>query len=70
MMDILRRLGHRISRDDRGAGLIEYCLLMALIALVCFGALTYFGSGSGNSVKSSCTDIATATGDDATSCDP
>jgi len=68
MIDTLRRLGQRLARDDRGAGLIEYCLLMALIALVCFGALTYFGGASGNSVKSSCSDIATATGDDPSNC--
>lgn len=70
MIDTLRRLGRRLAHDDRGASLIEYCLLLALIALVCFGALTYFGNGSGNSVKSSCSDIATAGGDDATQCDP
>lgn len=70
MIDNLRRLGQRLVSDDRGASLIEYCLLVALIALVCFGALTYFGSGSGNSVKSSCTEIAAATGDDSDQCDP
>lgn len=70
MMDILRRLGHRLSRDDRGANLIEYCLLLALIALVCFGAISYFGAGSGNSVETSCNDIAVATGDDAGECTP
>jgi Flp pilus assembly pilin Flp len=63
MIDILRRLGQRLTRDDRGAGLIEYVLLMALIALVCFGALTYFGGASGNSVDSSCEKIAVATGE-------
>lgn len=69
MIDILRRLGHRLARDDRGAGLIEYVLLMALIALVCFGALSYFGNESGNSVSDSCSEIATATGDDVSQCE-
>lgn len=68
MMDSLRRLGQRIARDDRGAGLIEYCLLIALIALVCFGAITYFGNESGNSTSTSCEKIAAATGDDPTGC--
>ncbi len=29
--------------SDRGAGLIEYTMLMALIVLVCMSAITYFG---------------------------
>jgi Flp pilus assembly pilin Flp len=70
MIDTLRRLGQRLAHDDRGAGLIEYCLVLALIALVCFGALTYFGGESGNSVTNSCGEIATATGDAATDCEP
>lgn len=68
MMDSLRRFCHRLARDDRGAGLIEYCLLVALIALVCFGAITYFGSESANSTTSSCEKIAAAQGDDPANC--
>ena len=30
--------------DDRGAGLLEYVLLVSLIALVCLGAVTFFGT--------------------------
>ena len=70
MIDTVRRLGQRLAQDDRGAGLIEYCLILALIALVCFGALTYFGGESGNSVTNSCSEIAAATGDNATECEP
>ncbi|MCU1369487.1 MAG: hypothetical protein JWO77_681 [Ilumatobacteraceae bacterium] len=33
----LRRLG------ERGAGLVEYALLMALVAVVCVAALVFFG---------------------------
>ncbi len=29
--------------DDRGASLVEYALLVALIAIVCIGALTALG---------------------------
>lgn len=68
MIDTLRRLGQRLARDDRGAGLIEYTLLIALIAIVCFGAITYFGTSSGNSVGNSCSRIATAAGDDPDDC--
>lgn len=39
---ILRR-----ARDERGASLVEYALLVALIAVVCIGAVTFLGrSGS------------------------
>ncbi len=34
------RLG---GRTERGASLVEYSLLIAMIALVCFGAVTYVG---------------------------
>jgi Flp pilus assembly pilin Flp len=38
-------LTQRLSgpRDDRGASLVEYALLMALIALVCFAAMRFLG---------------------------
>ncbi len=32
--------------DDRGANLVEYALLIALIALVCIGAVTALGGGT------------------------
>ncbi|HEX7131920.1 MAG TPA: hypothetical protein VF228_05060 [Iamia sp.] len=50
----------RLREDDRGAGLVEYALLVALIAVVCFSAIAFFGTGSGNSVNSSkdCIDAA------------
>jgi pilus assembly protein Flp/PilA len=31
------------QRDERGASLVEYALLVALIALVCIGAVTMLG---------------------------
>ncbi len=35
---------HRRGRlTERGASLVEYSLLIAMIALVCFGAVTYVG---------------------------
>lgn len=30
-------------RDDRGASLVEYALLVALIAIVCFAAVGFLG---------------------------
>lgn len=33
--------------DERGAGLVEYAMLMALIAVVVFSAVSFFGSTAG-----------------------
>jgi pilus assembly protein Flp/PilA len=46
--------------DERGASLVEYALLVALIAVVCIGAISFFGSSSGNSVGSSSSRIVAA----------
>jgi pilus assembly protein Flp/PilA len=35
----------RFNTDERGAALVEYALLVALIAVVCIGALTLLGNG-------------------------
>jgi pilus assembly protein Flp/PilA len=35
----------RFNIDERGAALVEYALLVALIAVVCIGALTLLGNG-------------------------
>lgn len=32
------------ARDERGAAMVEYALLLALIAAVCVLAVTFFGS--------------------------
>ena len=47
-------------RSERGAGLVEYALLLALIAIVCFGAVSFFGSnnGAGFGKSKSCIDAA------------
>lgn len=42
-MTLMRaRIGVRV-RNERAASLVEYALLVALIALVCFAAVVYFG---------------------------
>lgn len=43
----------RLAGDERGASLVEYALLVALIALACFSALVFFGSGSDGSLTNS-----------------
>jgi Flp pilus assembly pilin Flp len=39
-------------RRDAGAGLVEYALLVALIALVCFAAIQFFGGNLGSKYSS------------------
>jgi Flp pilus assembly pilin Flp len=34
----------RFGDRERGANLVEYCFLVALIAIVCFAAVTFLGS--------------------------
>ena len=46
--DVLNVLIGRVmagrERDDRGSPLVEYAFLVALIAVVCLLAITFFGS--------------------------
>lgn len=39
----------RRCRSDRGASLVEYALLIVLIALVCIVAVTFFGGETSSS---------------------
>ena len=48
------------ARRDRGASLVEYALLLALIVVVCIGAVTLFGSATNTSVSRSGNSIVTA----------
>jgi pilus assembly protein Flp/PilA len=46
----------RVGRDERGASLVEYALLVALIAVVCIAAISVLGGNARdkfNSVGSS-----------------
>ena len=36
----------RLHRDDRGASLVEYALLVALIAIVCIAAIAFVGTSA------------------------
>jgi len=38
----------KIHGDDRGASLVEYALLVALIAIVCIVAVAFFGGATGD----------------------
>ena len=47
MMQTLDRLLYRARlRGERGASLVEYALLVALIAVVCIAAVTFLGKSS------------------------
>ena len=50
----------RWAADDRGASLVEYALLTALIAVTCIGAISFFGSGNAGSLDDSSTKIVVA----------
>lgn len=60
MFESLRRTIARIRTDERGAGLVEYTLLVALIALVCFGALSFVGGSNGGGIDRSASCITAA----------
>ena len=45
-IDIVRYLQARFVKTERGAALVEYALLLALIAVVCIVALTTLGKGA------------------------
>ena len=48
-MDIIRYVSARLNlKSERGAALVEYALLLALIAVVCIVALTTLGKQSGS----------------------
>jgi pilus assembly protein Flp/PilA len=42
--EICAYLQARFTRTERGASLVEYALLVGLIAIVCVGAVSFFGS--------------------------
>jgi pilus assembly protein Flp/PilA len=48
------------NRRDRGASLVEYALLLALLVVVCIGALTFFGSSLNASYSTSGSSIVNA----------
>jgi Flp pilus assembly pilin Flp len=60
---MVRNFLARLRRDEAGAGLVEYALLLALIAMVAFGAVSFFGQSSGAGYNKSTCSIAAATGD-------
>ena len=54
------RAAIRNRMDERGATLVEYALLFALIVMVCIGAVTILGTSTGDSVSRSADSVAAA----------
>jgi Flp pilus assembly pilin Flp len=48
-----RTMRHRRDEDERGATLVEYTLMVALIALACFGAMRFLGSKANDGISTS-----------------
>jgi pilus assembly protein Flp/PilA len=40
-----------VVRDDRGQGLVEYALIIALVSLVAISALKFLGAKASNSLN-------------------
>ncbi len=70
MVDTLTRLwlsvylpvrGRLYNRNEKGAALVEYALLVGLIAVVCITAITALGGGIKTKFTSACSAIAGST---------
>ena len=48
----------RLSRSETGASLVEYALLLALIAVVAIGALIFLGKGVNNTLNNVANNLA------------
>jgi len=48
------------EHDDRGTGMVEYVLMVSLIALVCLAAVTSFGNSNGGSINNTASKVISA----------
>src|SRR5204862_5251445 len=60
LLGIWTNLQSRFNRDEKGASLVEYVLLVALIAVVCIVALQLLGSSASTKLQSVGNSISTA----------
>ena len=51
-------LADRFARNESGASLVEYALLLALIAVVAIGALIFLGKGVNNTLNNIANNLA------------
>lgn len=59
---VLDLRGRAVAVGDRGASLVEYALLVTLIAMVCFGAVQLLGGATGDSISDSASRIGSTVG--------
>ena len=55
MIAAFRAAAVRFVREDEGASLVEYVLLIALIAVVCVGAVTLLGTNTNTKLGAAAT---------------
>ena len=53
-----KRLRRRVIRAERGASLVEYALILALIVVVCVVSVSMFGGGLNNSFSKDASSVA------------
>jgi pilus assembly protein Flp/PilA len=56
---LARYLRARVGSDDSGASLVEYALLVALIAIVCLAAITILGGNADSNFSTVANSIGT-----------
>ena len=59
-LDLAGRMRERASGWDRGASLVEYALLVALIAVVCVLAVQLLGQSTSTSISTTASHVANA----------
>ena len=57
MLATVRTAVTRFMREDDGASLVEYVLLIALIAVVCIGAITLIGNNINDKLNTAATNL-------------
>jgi len=53
----MKKLIRNIVKDERGANLVEYIILLGVVALICIGVFTLFGDAISNKVKGQTTTV-------------
>ena len=56
-MSNVLKLVNDVRNDEQGAALVEYALLIGLIAVVCIVAITQLGLAISGSLNSACTSL-------------
>ena len=58
----MRGWARRAERSEEGAGLVEYVLLLSLIAVVCIVSIAYFGTSVNSRFSTVGSSVGVATG--------